>query len=100
MKKIHHRGAWEHYLPTRLKRNTRKSRSTTVCTRNERKEGEFQNEMTEFFGSNPKIVQATVSSMAMEAERADHSPVRTRNFPARRYSKRKSEGCQSYPRQR
>ena len=44
------------------------------CTRNERKEGEFQNEMTEFFGSNLKIVPATtVSSMAMEAERADHS---------------------------
>lgn len=56
---------------------------------------------TEFFGSNPKIVPATtVSSKAMEAERADHSTMRTRNFLARRYSKRKSEGRQNHPRRR
>ena len=43
-------------------------------TGNDRKECEFQDEMTEFFGSNPKIVPAaTVSSMAMEAGTADHS---------------------------
>ena len=43
-------------------------------TGNDRKECEFQDEMTEFFGSNPKIVPAaTVSSMATEAGTADHS---------------------------
>ena len=43
-------------------------------TRNERKGREFQDELTEFFGCNPKFVPATtVSSMAMEAGAADHS---------------------------
>ena len=58
----------------KLEEKYKKVTEHNSCTRNERKEGEFQNEMTEFFGSNPKIVPATtVSSMAMEAERADHS---------------------------
>ena len=39
-------------------------------TGNDRKECEFQAEMTEFFGSNPKIVPAaTVSSMAKNPSR-------------------------------
>ena len=57
-----------------LKEKYKKVTEHNSRTRNERKEGEFQNEMTEFFGSNPKIVPTTtVSSMAMEAERVDHS---------------------------
>jgi len=59
-------------------------------TRNERKEGEFQNEMTEFFGSNPKIVPATtVSSMAKEAERADHSHDEDEELPRQMLLKKK-----------
>ena len=58
----------------KLEEKCKKVTEHNSCTRNERKESEFQNEMTEFFGSNPKIAPATaVSSMAMEAEKADHS---------------------------
>ena len=65
-------------------------------TGNDRKECEFQDEMTEFFGSNPKIVPAaTVSSMAMEAGTADHSDDEDEELP--RHQKRKSESRQNHP---
>ena len=59
-------------------------------TRNEKKEGDIQNEMTELFGCNPKIVPATtVSSMVMEAERADHSHDEDEELPRQMLLKKK-----------
>ena len=59
-------------------------------TRNEKKEGDIQNEMTELFGCNPKIVPATtVSSMVMEAERADHSHNEDEELPRQMLLKKK-----------
>ena len=59
-------------------------------TGNDRKECEFQDEMTEFFGSNPKIVPAaTVSSMAMEAGTADHSDDEDEELPRKTPPKKK-----------
>ncbi|XP_044178480.1 uncharacterized protein LOC122960377 [Acropora millepora] len=67
-------------------------------TGNDRKECEFQAEMTEFFGSNPKIVPAaTVSSMAMESGTADHSDDEDEELPRNTPPKRKSEGRQNHP---
>ena len=46
--------------------------------------------MTEFFGSNPKIVPATtVSSMAMEAESVDHSHDEDEELPRQTLLKKK-----------
>ena len=46
--------------------------------------------MTEFFGSNPKIVPAaTVSSMAMEAGTADHSDDEDEELPRKTPPKKK-----------
>ena len=65
-------------------------------TGNDRKECEFRGEMTEFFGSNPKIVPAaTVSSMAKESGTADHSDDEDeelpRNTPPKKKKRRSSK---------
>ena len=61
-------------------------------TGNDRKECEFQAEMTGFFGSNPKIVPAaTVSSMAMESGTADHSDVEDEELPRNTPPKKKKQ---------
>ena len=69
-------------------------------TGNDRKECEFQAEMTEFFGPNPKIVPAaTVSSMAMESGTADHSDDEDeelpRNTPPKKKKRRSSKSSAS-----
>ena len=59
-------------------------------TGSDRKECEFQDEMTEFFGSNPKIVPAaTVSTMAMETGTADHSDDEDEELPRKTPPKKK-----------
>ena len=59
---------------------------------NDRKECEFQAEMTKFFGSNPKIVSAaTVSYMAMESGTADHSDDEDEELPRNATKKEKAK---------
>ena len=60
----------------------------------------YKAEMTEFFGSNPKIVPAaTVSSMAMESGTADHSDDEDeelpRNTPPKKKKRRSSKSSAS-----
>ena len=83
----------------KLEEKYKKDSEHNSRTGNDRKECEFQDEMTEFFGSNPKIVPAaTVSSMEAWKQGQQIIPtMRTRNFLARRHQKRKSEGRQNHP---